>query len=305
MSAQPLRHILDIESLSIDSINLILLKAQDILANKHHILPILSNKEICTAFFESSTRTRCSFELAAKRLGAGVINFDAKSSSTAKGESLLDTFVALAAMGIDAFVLRHSEVGTPHFLAAHLPATVSIINAGDGYHAHPTQALLDTLTIQQHKPNLDTLSIAIVGDISHSRVARSQVELFSKLGIKDIRLIAPPGMIPADLTGPYLSHYTHLNEGLKGADVVIALRIQQERMLIAEIPNFAEYFQHYGIKLENLLHAKKDAIVLHPGPINREVDIASIVADGPQSVIVKQITNGVAVRMAILEILLS
>jgi aspartate carbamoyltransferase catalytic subunit len=305
MSAQPLRHLLDIESLSTESIHLILNKAEDFLVNRNLIQPSLSKKDICTAFFESSTRTRCSFELAAKRLGASVINFDAKTSSTLKGESLLDTFLALAAMGIDAFVVRHSEVGIPQFLAEHLPAKVSVINAGDGHHAHPTQALLDILTIQRHKSNLATLSIAIVGDISHSRVARSQVELFSKLGIKDIRLIAPQGMIPPELSDSHLSHYTQLNEGLKDADVVIALRIQQERMLNAEIPNFTEYFQHYGIKPENLQYAKKDAIVLHPGPINREVDIASIVADGPQSVIIEQITNGVAVRMAILDILLN
>lgn len=305
MSTKPLRHLLDIESLSVEAIHQILSTAKSYQLKKTLTTPDLLGKEVCNAFFESSTRTRCSFELAAKRLGAQVINFDVKTSSTQKGESLLDTFMALAAMGVDAFVVRHSESGIPQFLSEHLSPTVSVINAGDGHHAHPTQALLDVLTIQQHKSDLKSLSIAIVGDLSHSRVARSQVALFRKLEISDIRLIAPAGMIPTDLRGPNLSHYTQLNEGLQDADVVIALRIQQERMKNAEIPNFAEYFQHYGIKPENLSHAKKDAIVLHPGPINREIDIASVVADGPQSVILQQITNGVLIRMAILKLLLN
>lgn len=298
------QHLLDIESLSIDTINNILRTAQGIPKNRNQIIKNLNGKEVCNAFFEPSTRTRCSFEIAAKRLGLTVINFDAKTSSTKKGESLLDTFQALSAMGINVFVVRHSESGVPQFLADNLPSTVSIINAGDGHHAHPTQALLDIFTIQQHKAELNTLSIAIVGDISHSRVARSQIALLRKLGVNDIRLIAPTGMIPTDLNGASLTHFTQLNQGIQDADVIIALRIQQERMQNTEIPNFAEYFQQYGIKPENLQHAKKDAIVLHPGPINREIDIASVVADGPQSVILEQITNGVAIRMAILDLLL-
>lgn len=304
MPTQTLRHLLDIESLPIEAIHSILQTAQNSL-EKPSSIKNLAAKEVCNAFFEASTRTRCSFEIAAKRLGLNVINFDVKTSSTIKGESLLDTFQALTAMGIDAFVVRHSESGVPQFLADNLPATVSIINAGDGHHAHPTQALLDLFTIQQHKPNISNLSIAIVGDISHSRVARSQIALFRKLGVNDIRLIAPTGLIPTDLNGASLTHFTDLNQGIEGADVVIALRIQQERMQNTEIPNFAEYFQQYGIKPENLLHAKKDAIVLHPGPINREIDIASVVADGSQSVILQQITNGVAIRMAILALLLN
>lgn len=305
MSTQPLRHLLDIESLSREAIYLILRNAQNFCDDgKNSMLQTLSKKIICNAFFEPSTRTRCSFEIATKRLGAEVINFDVNSSSTQKGESLLDTFTALAAMGIDAFVVRHSEVGTPKFLSENLPSTISIINAGDGNHAHPTQALLDVLTIQQHKPHLESLSIAIVGDISHSRVARSQIALFKKLGVSDIRLITSVGTIPKELTDLSLSHFSTLNEGLQNVDVVIALRIQKERMQQGEIPHFEEYFQQYGIKPENLAHAKKEAIVLHPGPFNREIDIATSVADGPQSVIVQQITNGVAIRMAVLEWLL-
>jgi aspartate carbamoyltransferase catalytic subunit len=305
VSQQALQHLIDIESLSIDTINAILRTANDFL-NKANwkSQPSLSHKVICNAFFESSTRTRCSFELAAKRLGVDVINFDTKTSSTQKGESLLDTFQTLAAMGIDAFVVRHNESGIPKLLAENLPASVALINAGDGHHAHPTQALLDVMTIQQHKTNLSELSIAIVGDLSHSRVARSQVALFRKLGITDIRLIAPPALIPTDLVGNDITHHTQLNAGLKEVDVVIALRIQQERMKNTDIPNFSEYFQHYGIKPENLIQAKPDAIVLHPGPINREIDVASAVADGPQSVILKQITNGVALRMAVLDLIL-
>lgn len=305
MSTQPLRHLLDIESLSIENIHHILRSAQNFCADgKNSDKHPLSKKIICNAFFESSTRTRCSFEIAAKRLGADVINFDVNSASIQKGESLLDTFTALSAMGIDAFVVRHSEVGTPQFLSENLPTTISIINAGDGNHAHPTQALLDVLTIQQRKPQLASLSIAIVGDISHSRVARSQIALFKKLGVTDIRLIAPTGMIPKDLTGPSLSHFSKLDEGLQNVDVVIALRIQKERMQFTEVPNFEEYFQYFGIKPVNLAHAKKDAIVLHPGPVNREIDIATTVVDGPQSVILQQVTNGVAIRMAVLDLLL-
>ncbi len=268
---------------------------------KNTVEQTLSRKTICNAFFESSTRTRCSFEIAAKRLGADVINFDAKISSTQKGESLLDTFTALSAMGIDAFVVRHSEVGTAQYLSENLPSSVAIINAGDGHHAHPTQALLDVLTIKQHKPTLETLSIAIIGDVSHSRVARSQIALFRQLGVSDIRIIAPERMFSQDLAGPAISHFSTLNDGLQEVDVIIALRIQKERMQNAEIPNFEEYFQQYGLKTDNLKYAKQNAIVLHPGPINREIDIASAVADGPQSVILQQISNGVAIRMAVLE----
>ncbi len=305
MSTLDFRHLLDIESISLDTVFLILNTANEYL-NKANWKKNTSadQKVLCNAFFEPSTRTRCSFELAAKRLGIEVINFDVGNSSTTKGESLLDTFKALTAMKIDAFVVRHREVGVPAFLADNLPPFVSIINAGDGNHAHPTQALLDVMTIQQHYTQLENLSIAIVGDISHSRVARSQIALFRKLGIKDIRLIAPIAFVPSELTGDEFSQFEQLNEGLQDADVIIALRIQKERMQDADIPNFSEYFQHYGIKPENLLRAKKGAIVMHPGPINREIDIASQVADGSQSVILKQITNGVPIRMAVLDLLL-
>lgn len=305
MSKALFNHLLDIESLSLDTIFAILKKADDYLNVTHKIHTTgYSKKSICHAFFEPSTRTRCSFELAAKRLGIDVLNFDTHSSSTSKGESLLDTFRALTAMKVNAFVVRHREAGIPSYLAQNLPSSVSIINAGDGNHAHPTQALLDTLTIQQYFPKLEDLSIAIVGDISHSRVARSQVALFQKLGIRDIRLIGPPALIPSELTGHTLSTFSRLNEGIKDVDVIIALRIQKERMQETDIPNFSDYFHLYGIKPEDLLLAKKNAIIMHPGPINREIDIASEVADGPQSVILKQITNGVAIRMAVLDLLL-
>lgn len=305
MAISVLRHLLDIESLSPNLIFSILDKANEYLYNIHSDHQSHgSHKIVCNAFFEPSTRTRCSFELAAKRLGIEVINFDASTSSTLKGESLLDTFKALTAMKIDAFIVRHQKEGIPAFLSENLPPSVSIINAGDGHHAHPTQALLDLMTIYQHFPKLENLSIAIVGDISHSRVARSQLALFRKLGIKDIRLIAPSALITAEFRKKDFSYFDNLNEGLKDIDVIIALRIQKERMHSADIPNFSEYYLNYGIKPENLLYAKKGAIVMHPGPINREIDIASQVADGSQSVILKQITNGVAIRMAVLKLTL-
>lgn len=296
---QSFKHLLDIASLSKSSVLTLLQEAQNFLDNG--VQPnLLAGKTICNAFFETSTRTRNSFELAAKRLGAIVLNFDATNSATQKGESLIDTFLTLQAMNIDCFVIRHQQMWTAQTIAEKMPDGCAIINAGDGHHAHPTQALLDMLTIQQHKKNFENLSVAIVGDISHSRVARSQVAVLEKLGVTDIRLVAPSHFLPDDLRSRSISHHLNLNEGLAEVDVIIALRLQKERMHAADFPNVDEYFTRYGIKPENLALAKPDAIVMHPGPINREIEIASSVADGKQSVILQQVRNGVALRMAVI-----
>lgn len=300
---KPFQHLLDIASLSKELVLDLLQKAQDILDNG--VQPnLLAGKTICNAFFETSTRTRSSFELAAKRLGAIVLNFDAANSATQKGETLIDTFLTLHAMNIDCFVIRHQQMWTAQTIAEKMPPGCAVINAGDGHHAHPTQALIDILTIAQHKKEFENLSVAIVGDISHSRVARSQVAALEKLGVTDIRLIAPSNFLPDDLRSRNISHHLNLNEGLADADVVITLRIQRERMHAADFPNVDEYYTRYGIKPENLSFAKPDAIVMHPGPINREIEIASSVADGKQSVILQQVRNGVALRMAVISSLI-
>lgn len=301
---KPFKHLLDIASLSKDHVFDLLHNAQHIL--DHGVQPnLLAGKTICNAFFETSTRTRSSFELAAKRLGAIVLNFDASNSATQKGETLIDTFLTLHAMKIDCFVIRHQQMWTAQTIAEKMPEGCTVINAGDGHHAHPTQALIDMLTIQQHKKNFENLSVAIVGDISHSRVARSQVAALEKLGVTDIRLVAPSNFLPDDLRSRNISHHLNLNEGLADVDVIITLRIQRERMHAADFPNVDEYFTRYGIKPENLAIAKPDAIVMHPGPMNREIEIASAVADGKQSVILQQVSNGVALRMAVMTTLVT
>jgi aspartate carbamoyltransferase catalytic subunit len=263
-------------------------------------VPLLRGKTVVNLFFEASTRTRTTFELAAKRLSADVINLDISTSATSKGESLSDTLQNLEAMASDMFVVRHAQSGAPHFIASQVCPEVAIINAGDGRHAHPTQAMLDMLTIRQRKQKFEGLVVAIVGDILHSRVARSQIRALRMLGAAEVRIIAPNTLIPCDAESLGVSIYRDMRNGLKDVDVIIMLRLQRERMEGALLPSEGEFFRVYGLDEEKLAYAKPDAIVMHPGPINRGVEIASEVADGPQSVILNQVTNGIAVRMAVM-----
>lgn len=263
-------------------------------------VPLLRGKTVVNLFFESSTRTRTTFELAAKRLSADVININVTASATSKGETLLDTLRNLEAMHCDMFIVRHAESGAAHFVARHAAPHVSVINAGDGRHAHPTQAMLDMFTIRRHKGEFHRLRVAIVGDVLHSRVARSQIHALSTLGVDEIRIIGPRTLIPpeAHTLGAHVFH--DLREGLRDVDVVIMLRLQRERMNGAFLPSEHEYYQLYGLTESKLELAKPDAIVMHPGPINRGVEIDSRVADGPRSVILQQVTHGIAMRMAII-----
>ena len=263
-------------------------------------IPLLRGKSIVNLFFENSTRTRTTFELAAKRLSADVLSLSIATSSTAKGESLLDTIRNLEAMYVDMFVVRHGISGAAHFIAQHVSEHVSVINAGDGQHAHPTQAMLDMFTIRQCKQDFSKLRVAVVGDILHSRVARSDIQALNTLGVAEVRVIAPKTLLPAQVgtMGVTVSH--NLSEGLQDIDVIIMLRLQKERMTSALLPSESEYFKCFGLTEQRLKLAKPDAIVMHPGPINRGVEIESKVADGPQSVLLKQVSNGIAIRMAIM-----
>ncbi len=265
-------------------------------------VPLLRGKTIVNLFFENSTRTRTTFELAAKRLSADVLSMNIATSATSKGESLLDTIRNLEAMHADMFVVRHAISGAGHFIAQNTAAHVSVINAGDGQHAHPTQAMLDMFTIRQHKPDFSPLKVAIIGDILHSRVARSQIQALNTLGTKEVRVIAPKTLLPSHVESLGVKAFNNIEEGLKDLDVVIMLRLQKERMTSALLPSEREYFKCFGLTEERLKRAKTDAIVMHPGPINRGVEIASSIADGPQSVILQQVSNGIAVRMAVIAI---
>jgi len=266
-------------------------------------VPLLRGKSIFNLFFENSTRTRTTFEIAAKRLSADVINLNINASSTSKGESLLDTIANLSAMQADMFVVRHASSGAPYLIAEHVAPHVHVVNAGDGRHAHPTQGLLDMYTIRHYKKEFHNLTVAIVGDILHSRVARSDIHALSTLGVPEIRAIGPRTLLPNGLEQMGVQVYHDMNAGLKGVDVIIMLRLQNERMQGALLPSAGEYFKNYGLTPERLALAKPDAIVMHPGPMNRGVEIDSIVADGAQSVIREQVEMGVAVRMAVLEAL--
>jgi aspartate carbamoyltransferase catalytic subunit len=263
-------------------------------------VPLLRGKSVFNLFFENSTRTRTTFEIAAKRLSADVINLDIARSSTAKGESLLDTIANLSAMHADMFVVRHSESGAPYLIAEHCAPHVHVINAGDGRHAHPTQGLLDMYTIRHFKGGFENLTVAIVGDIANSRVARSDIHALTTLGVPEIRAVGPKTLVPADLAGMGVRVCHDMAEGMRGADVVIMLRLQNERMGGAMLPSAGEYFKRFGLTAEKLALAKPDAIVMHPGPINRGVEIDSSVADGRASVILPQVTFGIAVRMAVM-----
>lgn len=264
--------------------------------------PLLRGKSVFNLFFENSTRTRTTFEIAAKRLSADVFNLDIARSSTAKGESLLDTIANLSAMAADLFVVRHGESGAPFLIAQHVAPHVHVVNAGDGRHAHPTQALLDMYTIRHYKKDFANLTVAIVGDVLHSRVARSDIHALTTLGCAEVRVVGPKTLVPASIGSLGVKVCHNLKMGLQEADVVIALRLQNERMTGAMLPSAAEYFDCYGLTPEKLAWAKPDAIVMHPGPINRGVEIASSVVDGAHSVILPQVTFGIAVRMAVMGI---
>ncbi|MEO6353583.1 MAG: aspartate carbamoyltransferase catalytic subunit [Burkholderiaceae bacterium] len=270
-------------------------------------VPLMRGKSVFNLFFENSTRTRTTFEIAAKRLSADVINLNISASSASKGESLLDTIDNLAAMHADMFVVRHSQSGASHLIAAHLSRInqhdVHVVNAGDGRHAHPTQGLLDMYTIRHYKKDFSQLTVAIVGDILHSRVARSDIHALTTLGVPEIRAIAPLTLLPGGLEQMGVRVFTDINAGLKGVDVIIMLRLQNERMNGGLLPSAQEYFKSYGLTPERLALAKPDAIVMHPGPMNRGVEIDSAVADGTQAVILPQVTFGIAVRMAVMGIL--
>lgn len=254
-------------------------------------------------FFENSTRTRTTFEVAEKRLGANVINLDIASSSTKKGESLRDTLWNLQAMSADIFVVRHSASGAAHYMATEVTPDIAIINGGDGWHAHPTQAMLDMLTIYREAPRpFEELSVCILGDIKHSRVARSDISALKTLGVKDIRVCSPQTLLPKGIERYGVSVYEDIDAAFKDCDVIMGLRIQNERIGSPLLASSSEYFKAYGITQERLALAKPDALVMHPGPMNRGVEIASSVADGDQSVILKQVNNGIAIRMAVLSL---
>lgn len=266
-------------------------------------IPLLHGKSIFNIFFENSTRTRTTFEIAAKRLSADVVNLNIGSSSASKGETLLDTVDNLCAMHADMFVVRHSQSGAAHLIAKHVAPEIHVINAGDGRHAHPTQALLDMFTIRHYKKEFHNLRVAIVGDILHSRVARSQIHALTTLGVPEVRVIAPKTLLPSGADKLGVQVYHDMTQGLRDVDVVMMLRLQGERMQGAVLPSAQEYFKYYGLTREKLVLAKKDAIVMHPGPMNRGVEIDSSVADGTQSVILPQVTFGIAVRMAVMSTL--
>jgi aspartate carbamoyltransferase catalytic subunit len=301
-----LRHLLSTEGLPAELIRHILDTADQFVSVSERDVkkvPLLRGKSIFNVFFENSTRTRTTFEIAAKRLSADVINLNIGASSTTKGETLLDTVWNLQAMDADMFVVRHSQSGAPHLIARHVKPGVAVINAGDGRHQHPTQGLLDMYTIRHYKRDFSSLTVAIVGDVLHSRVARSQIHALKTLGVPELRVIGPRTLLPAQVERLGVRVFTDMAEGLRGCDVVIMLRLQNERMNGALLPSAGEFFKVYGLTAEKLAHAKPDAIVMHPGPMNRGVEIDSPVADGRQSVILPQVTFGIAVRMAVMSML--
>ncbi len=298
-----LRHFLTIEGLGRDLLTEILDTAESFATlpgRPVKKVPLLRGKIITNLFFETSTRTRTTFELAAKLLSADVLNLNISTSATAKGETLLDTLRNLEAMYSDMFVVRHAQSGAAHFIARHAAPGVSVVNAGDGRHAHPTQAMLDMFTIRKHKGDFTPLRVAIVGDILHSRVARSQILALNTLGVTEVRVIGPRTLLPNACRVLGVHAYYDLEEGVRDVDVVIMLRLQRERMEGALLPSEHEYFQLYGLTDERLENAKPDAIVMHPGPINRGVEMDSNVADGPRSVILEQVSYGIAIRMAVM-----
>ena len=301
-----LRHLLTLDGLPRAILTQILDTAEsfmDVGEREVKKVPLLRGKSIFNLFFEPSTRTRTTFEIAAKRLSADVVNLNIATSSQTKGEAILDTVDNLAAMHADMFVVRHGQSGAAHFIARHVAPHISVINAGDGRHAHPTQGLLDMFTIRRFKGEFHNLTVAIVGDVLHSRVARSQIHALTTLGVPEVRVIAPKTLLPTGVEQMGVRVFHDMAAGLAGCDVVIMLRLQSERMKGARLPSAQEYFKFFGLTAEKLALAKPHAIVMHPGPMNRGVEIASEVADGPQSVILPQVTYGIAVRMAVMAML--
>lgn len=297
------KHLLGIKDLSADELNLILDTAsgfKDVIKRDIKKVPTLRGRTVVNLFYEPSTRTRTSFELASKRLSTDVINFSVPTSSVVKGETLIDTALTVQALGADFIVIRHASSGVPHLLSSKIEA--SVINAGDGTNEHPTQALLDAFTMREKKGAIEGLTVAIVGDIAHSRVAKSNIYCLKKLGAK-VRLIGPPTFVPDVIKQLGVDTYYDMNKGLKGVDVVMMLRIQMERQGTGFFPSTDEYFKNWGLDTERLALANDDAIVMHPGPMNRGIEITSSVADGERSVILEQVTNGIAVRMAVIYLL--
>ncbi len=297
------KHLLGIKDLSPEEISYILDTSsnfKDVLKRDIKKVPPLRGKTVVSLFFEPSTRTKTSFALAAKRLSADFVNFSVSTSSIVKGESLQDMALTIQSLGADLVIIRHSSSGVPLYLSNILD--VSVINGGDGANEHPTQALLDLFTILSHKKMIKGLNVAIIGDIAHSRVAKSNIYGLTKLGA-NVRVIGPPTLMPVEIEKLGIEVFNSTDEGVKDADVIMTLRLQLERQSKGFLPSLEEYFNLYGLTSERLKLAKKDAIVMHPGPMNRGVEIASEVADGPQSVILEQVTNGIAVRMAVLYLL--
>ncbi len=302
-----LRHLLTLEGLPRQTLLDILNTAESFIAvGEREIkkVPLLRGKTVVNLFFESSTRTRTTFEVAAKRLSADVINLAVSTSSTSKGETVLDTVRNLEAMHTDLFVVRHAQSGAAHLIARHVPPHVHIINAGDGRHAHPTQGLLDMFTIRRHKGPIENLKVAIVGDILHSRVARSAIHALTTLGAAEVRVVGPKTLLPTAVEKLGVHPFHDMRDGLAGVDAIMMLRLQRERMTGALISSEQEYFNLYGLTQDKLDFAKPDAIVMHPGPMNRGLEIDSAVADGPRSVILPQVTYGIAVRMAIMALIM-
>jgi aspartate carbamoyltransferase catalytic subunit len=302
-----LRHFLTIDGLNREILTQIMDTAEKFIDfGKREIkkAPLLRGKTVVNLFFEPSTRTRTTFEIAAKRLSADVINLSAQRLSTSKGETLLDTARNLQAMHADLFVIRDTHAGAAYLVAQHLDPDVRVINAGDGRHAHPTQAMLDMFTIRQRYKDFSGLSVAIVGDILHSRVARSQIQAFRLLKVRDVRVIGPNTLLPTDVESLGVTSFSDMREGLEGVDVIIMLRLQRERMTGQLIASEQEYFNFYGLTDEKYKFAKPDAIVMHPGPINRGLEISSEIADGIHSVILPQVANGIAIRMSVLSLVM-
>jgi aspartate carbamoyltransferase catalytic subunit len=305
-AAGKLKHLLTIEGLPSEILMQILDTARSFVSvteREVKKVPLLRGKAIFNLFFEPSTRTRTTFEIAAKRLSADVVNLNIATSSQTKGETLLDTVANLTAMHADMFIVRHGESGAAHLIARNVGPDIHVINAGDGRHAHPTQALLDMFTIRHYKGGFNNLRVAIVGDILHSRVARSEIHALTTLGVPEVRVIGPRTLLPRQVQNLGVHVFHDMEAGLKDVDVVMMLRLQHERMSGALLPSAGEFFKSYGLTPEKLARARPDAIVMHPGPMNRGVEIDSAVADGRQSVILPQVTFGIAVRMAVMGIL--
>ncbi len=302
-----LKHFLTTEGLSKEILTEILDTAENFstVANMPvKKVPLLRGKTIINLFFENSTRTRTTFDLAAARLSADVVNMNISTSATSKGESLLDTLRNLEAMSCDMFVVRHSDTGAAHFIASNVAPHISVLNAGDGQHAHPTQAMLDVFTLRQQKGDFEPLSVAIVGDILHSRVARSNIHALKTLGVKDLRVVGPRTLMPKDIEDLGVEVCYDMKRGIEDTDAIIMLRLQRERMQGELLPSESEYYKMFGLTEDKLKLAKPDVTVMHPGPINRGVEIESSVADGKHSVILQQVTNGLAIRMAVMSLTL-